>query len=971
MRSASSSPLGSLRPAGLLLGLAAGLAVLVAVAAGGHRASATEAGISIGITEIEVGENNTVVTTPLALATDPFSDPLEQPLTWSITGAGADDPGFEFSSGEAVSPDGQSCTTSVGDCVLSFVAAPDYENPADADGDNLYEVELHVAETGEERTGTDTVTVTVTDTTNFIVMMADDMGYETVGAYGGVSYQTPVLDGLAATGMRFDQGHAQPLCSPTRVKLLTGRYNFRNFDAVARLNQGETTIANRLRDAGYRTASIGKWQLQYHGGQHPPEAGFDEFIRWWPTRATPSRYWDPIIDDNGAGRQVIEGAFGPDVFNDYARDFIDRHTGTPFFIYYPMVLVHLPLTSTPDHPDASTPEEMQAAMVAYTDKMVGNIVAKLDETNLRNDTLLIFTADNGTAQGIYSELADGTIIEGGKGLLTDAGTRVPFIANWPGTVPAGVVNPHPVEFTTFFQTYAELAGVTLTEQRDGHSIAAELRGDFSGAPGWIYMYLDGPFSSPNVETGEFTRTARYKLYRTGEFYDVAADPLEESPIPESEATAEHLEVWAQLQDLMDGVRSPPVAVDDAGEGFTTAEDVPFTTASVAANDTDRQDGTVAGATVQLVGTPPLGLVDNGDGTFHFTPLADFNGQVSFEYTVADAEGWVSNVARVTLTVTPAMDHDSEVLTTAAGEEAVAVLLDTPSMLVSPTKVRTRRIADGSPVATVAFPELEPVDLEIIPNPGGEPRLAVLGVRKGRIEVHVRDLVTGELVGEAWFGRRLSALDLEVNDGNLAVLGTDVQTGRIVVVTRTLANAPAGTAGYGSKDYGLDLEVFEGHLAVLGRHSSGKGRVLVRTGRDGFVAKIPYAVVDPVDLETGPGELVILGRDAAGAPAAESRGLDLTQLGLASFGSERTALDLALDGDAMVLLGARTVDGSVEAEARSKAGDVTGAATFGDLAAATNLEVAGAGYAALGSGASPIRVQVATPAGTPVITIVYR
>ena len=145
--------------------------------------------------------------------------------------------------------------------------------------------------------------------TNIILILADDVGAETVGVYGGESYQTPHLDQLANDGVRFDQGHAQPLCTPSRVKIMTGQYNFRNYTHFGFLDPGETTFGHVMRDAGYRTTIAGKWQLysntmeDLHGAL-PADAGFDEYLLWQlkPEQRGP-RYWAPLLDHNGELRQ--------------------------------------------------------------------------------------------------------------------------------------------------------------------------------------------------------------------------------------------------------------------------------------------------------------------------------------------------------------------------------------------------------------------------------------------------------------------------------------------------------------------------------------------------------------------------------------------------------------------------------------------------------------------------------------------
>src|SRR5688500_16000508 len=184
---------------------------------------------------------------------------------------------------------------------------------------------------------------------NLILIMADDLGYECITANGGQSYRTPNLDRLAATGIRFEQCHVQPLCTPTRVQLMTGRYNIRNYLNFGTLPRTETTFAHLLKKAGYATAVCGKWQL----GQERDSAqhfGFDESCLWQQTRRPP-RYANPGLEYNGVEKDFANGEYGPTMVNDFALDFITRHKAAPFFLYYPMILTHNPFQPTPDSPE--------------------------------------------------------------------------------------------------------------------------------------------------------------------------------------------------------------------------------------------------------------------------------------------------------------------------------------------------------------------------------------------------------------------------------------------------------------------------------------------------------------------------------------------------------------------------------------------------------------------------------------------
>ena len=308
----------------------------------------------------------------------------------------------------------------------------------------------------------------VTQPMNIILILSDDVGAETVGVYGGESYQTPNLDQLARDGIRFDQGHAQPLCTPSRVKIMTGKYNFGNYTHFGFLDPTEKTFAHLLGDAGYRTAVAGKWQLYNNvlekelQGALPVTAGFEEYLLWQVrNEQKSSRYWGPRLDHNGDLRQHQADEFGPDVLNEYVLDYIERHADEPFFLYYPMVLAHDPWVTTPDMPNESaTDQEKFAAMMAYMDKLVGKVRAKVEQQDIADRTVIIFIGDNGTGLEIVSR-RNGRDVPGGKGKTLNTGSHVPFIAWGPAAVASGGLSASLVNLNDILPTLAELAGIAV------------------------------------------------------------------------------------------------------------------------------------------------------------------------------------------------------------------------------------------------------------------------------------------------------------------------------------------------------------------------------------------------------------------------------------------------------------------------------------------------------------------------------
>jgi arylsulfatase A len=391
---------------------------------------------------------------------------------------------------------------------------------------------------------------------NLVVIMADDIGLECLGCYGSDAYKTPHLDALAASGMRFDQAHAQPICTPSRVQIMTGIYNNRNYLRFGLLDPEATTFGNLLRDAGYRTCIGGKWQLD-GGFQAPGRFGFDRHCLWQLTRR-PSRYPNPGLEIDGEEKDFKNGEFGPDLVTDYLCRFLEDNREGPFLVYYPMILPHWPFVPTPDHPDwdptmwrdakgepgGYRSQQYWDAMVRYTDKMTGKIVDKLDALGLRESTLVIWTADNGTFDGITSPFR-GRDYRGGKGSTKDNGTRVGFIASWPGTIPAGTASDSLVDFADVLPTLTEAAGVTVPAglQIDGVSLVPL----FSGQPrkkDHVYCWYER--NGVREKASQHVRTAHHKLYADGRFFNTQADPGEDSDLAAAGIPADLEPVHAQL-----------------------------------------------------------------------------------------------------------------------------------------------------------------------------------------------------------------------------------------------------------------------------------------------------------------------------------------------------------------------------------------------------------------------------------------
>ncbi len=380
---------------------------------------------------------------------------------------------------------------------------------------------------------------------NIVFILADDVGKEVLGCYGGETYHTPHLDALAKSGMSFEHCYSMPVCHPTRVCLLTGKYPFQlgnpqwgSFPTAMESH----TIAQQLKSAGYKTAISGKWQLTLLGDdlRHPNRLGFDSYCLFGWHQGP--RYFEPMIFQDGVLRQDTEGAYGPDLYVDYLIDFFQENQDRPFFAFYSMALCH-DVTDDLEEPVPHGPDgryENYVEMVASMDAHVGRIVDSLDKLSLRQNTLILFSTDNGTpktyiARAEAEELIripvisrrDDRDVPGGKGELTDGGTAVPTIANWPGSVPSGSTTRALVDFCDLLPTFSELAGVRSVDsagQYHGRSFANVLRDPKEKSRDWVFAERKDRY---------WLRNAQWKLYSDGRFFDMQNDPLESSPLDET------------------------------------------------------------------------------------------------------------------------------------------------------------------------------------------------------------------------------------------------------------------------------------------------------------------------------------------------------------------------------------------------------------------------------------------------------
>jgi arylsulfatase A len=396
--------------------------------------------------------------------------------------------------------------------------------------------------------------------------MADDLGYETIGANGGSSYQTPHLDQLAARGMRFEHCYAQPLCTPTRVQLMTGIYNVRNYVRFGLLEQSQTTFGHLFQKAGYATCVVGKWQLG-KDPDSPQHAGFDTHCLWqvregrMDSTGRDTRFSKPVLEIDGKLVTYRDLDYGPDIVSEYGLDFIEKshENNRPFLLYYPMILTHCPFSPTPHSPEWSATDSTTMTykgdvryfedMLAYTDHLLGKLVAKLKEIGIQNNTLIIFTGDNGTDVPVVSIMNDRRIA-GAKSKSTDAGTRVPLIVSWPDMIRANSTSTDLIDFTDFMPTLCEAAQIDIDSlDLDGRSFLPQLFGKKGSPREWVYSWYsrNGEIDKARV----FARNHRYKLYDTGEFYEIPEDYDELNALELSTLDAEAKKVHGQLNEVLE------------------------------------------------------------------------------------------------------------------------------------------------------------------------------------------------------------------------------------------------------------------------------------------------------------------------------------------------------------------------------------------------------------------------------------
>jgi len=427
---------------------------------------------------------------------------------------------------------------------------------------------------------------------NFVVILADDLGWTGLQCFGSKYYETPNIDRLCTQGMKFTDGYADaPVCAPTRACLISGQYTPRTgVYRVSDMTKGKErfcpfiqpknrpfgsdriTIAEALKQLGYATAHFGKWHL---GPEHPSEHGFDVAIE------SSGRHFDP---ETKPPMHVSKGTYLTDLLADQALEFIEHNRDRPFFLYFPDFLVHKPHEAKAELTKrfsnrrgiGAQSNPVYAAMTYSLDVTVGRIVEKVDELGLAENTLIIFLSDNGGRCVFGPDLkpksnsfTDNLPLRDGKGELYEGGIRVPYIFRWTGRIKPGSVCHEPVTTVDLYPTLLELAGGTPDPDYplDGVSVVpclnnyqAKLNRD---ALYWYYPnYSGGPNKSG--KWGSIPRAAirarRYKLIEyliedCPELYDLENDIGERRNLAEK-MPAKVDELRAKLKAWMKAVGVP-------------------------------------------------------------------------------------------------------------------------------------------------------------------------------------------------------------------------------------------------------------------------------------------------------------------------------------------------------------------------------------------------------------------------------
>lgn len=409
---------------------------------------------------------------------------------------------------------------------------------------------------------------------NIIFILLDDVSSFTLPSYGMESISIagkaaedvnrervvmPNIDILAQQGILCTHAYAHALSEATRVALMTGMNNGRNFLAPKALHESQITFGDVFKLNGYATGMYGKWKQSRGTKENPPEQhissfGWDDYA-CFDMITEGQRYINPnlVINDeetNYCGSVEVDPTtgrryYGPDIFNYRALEFIEKNRDQPFFLYYPLALIHTEIKPTPDSEDGTfdtvgedikvTDDKYYPDMLRYADKMVGRVIKKVEELGLRENTLIVLMGDNGS-QGHLFHMEDGSIHRGGKGSTNYAGEQVPLIFSMPGTIAEGEKYETVVDVTDIYPTIIEASGneIPNAEKIDGKSVWGQLTGaENEPHRECVYKWYNrnSPWDNDDYKvryayTKDFKYYGAHDIYPEGRFFDLRLDPLE-------------------------------------------------------------------------------------------------------------------------------------------------------------------------------------------------------------------------------------------------------------------------------------------------------------------------------------------------------------------------------------------------------------------------------------------------------------
>jgi arylsulfatase A-like enzyme len=413
---------------------------------------------------------------------------------------------------------------------------------------------------------------------NFVYIVADDLGWKDVGFHGS-DIKTPALDKLATTGARLESLYAQPMCTPTRACLMTGRYPFRYGLQTCVILSGQTyglpvdewLLPQSLKEAGYSTAIIGKWHLGHGDRKYwPRQRGFD--YQYGPLLGEIDYFTHTqhgVLDWYRNGEKLIEEGYSTTLIGNEAVKFIDRQEpDKPFYLYLTFNAPHAPFQAPREYLDryrhvADLNRRAYAAMVTAMDDQIRRVIDALDRKGLRNDTLVVFQSDNGgtrdarlTGEGSVSTVpCDNGPYRDGKGSLYEGGTRVVALTNWPGRIEPGIVVNGLMHVVDMYPTIAKLAGASTAKCKplDGMDVWATLSQGKS-SPRTEVVYNVEPFRGA-IRRGDWKLIWRSPLPSALELYDLAKDPSEKRNLA-AQNPATVAELQKRINDLAAAMAKP-------------------------------------------------------------------------------------------------------------------------------------------------------------------------------------------------------------------------------------------------------------------------------------------------------------------------------------------------------------------------------------------------------------------------------